>query len=130
MMQTPLDIPSILFLLVPGNLLNLPNNCTYCLRHANAFEFFFLPQGNLLPQCVYWNYTSLEWLGDGCSLDRRLSTRDTTVCACDHLTNFAIIFGADENEQQQKVLEILSAVLGAISCGCLAAAIFTLHVLQ
>eukprot|EP00094_Tigriopus_californicus_P003179 TCALIF_03060-PA protein Name:"Similar to LPHN3 Latrophilin-3 (Homo sapiens)" AED:0.38 eAED:0.40 QI:0/0.16/0/0.57/0.83/0.71/7/0/1072 len=77
------------------------------------------------PECVYWNFETGSWSSDGCWLDRRQSTGKTTVCQCEHLTNFAILFGGGDADDQMK--SILSIVFGALSCACLAVTIFFLH---
>ena len=85
-------------------------------------------QREKLPQCVFWDYDSLDWSSSGCSLDRRRSTSTSAVCRCDHLTNFAIIFGADDADDP--VLSILSLVLGTVSCSCFAVTILMTHLLR
>jgi len=77
------------------------------------------------PECVYWDYQALDWRDFGCELDRRRSTESTAVCACDHLTNFAIIFGGGDADD--KVLSLVSRILGAISCACFAVTLFFMH---
>ncbi|XP_065928644.1 adhesion G-protein coupled receptor D1-like isoform X3 [Magallana gigas] len=39
--------------------------------------------------CVSWNFTDSEWTEEGCKVNH--SDHETTVCQCNHLTNFAIL---------------------------------------
>ncbi len=41
------------------------------------------------PTCVYWDYLSNAWSGDGCKVTS--SNRTHTKCRCNHLTNFALL---------------------------------------
>ncbi len=49
-------------------------------------------------KCVYWNFSSLKWLSDGCHMSRHESGQISEsrlfrkVCYCNHLTNFALLF--------------------------------------
>jgi len=49
-------------------------------------------------KCVYWNYTSLKWLSNGCYVSNSESGQIEKsrlfrkVCYCNHLTNFALLF--------------------------------------
>ncbi|XP_033111626.1 adhesion G-protein coupled receptor G6-like isoform X2 [Anneissia japonica] len=72
------------------------------------------------PRCVFWNFTANGgmggWSSEGCSVD---SSNDTsTVCVCNHLTNFALlmdIYGdtAELPSQHQEALSYISY----IGCG-------------
>ena len=45
--------------------------------------------GSNVPECVYWNTSVGDWLGDGCSVQE---VRDgAVVCGCNHLTDFGVI---------------------------------------
>ena len=79
----------------------------------------------LTPTCVFWDPLSLEWSAEGCFLDRRHSTGSTTVCRCEHLTNFGILFGGGDADAQVKSL--LSIILGTVSVACLVVTVFFLH---
>ena len=45
-----------------------------------------------MRSCTYWNFTSLSWSNYGCEVSPESSNAETTVCRCNHLTNFALIF--------------------------------------
>ncbi len=45
--------------------------------------------GSSIPECVYWNTSVGDWLGDGCLVQE---VRDgSVVCGCNHLTDFGVI---------------------------------------
>ncbi|CAG2163004.1 unnamed protein product [Oppiella nova] len=50
--------------------------------------------------CVFWDFEKNEWSSEGCKVITSASNRDTTVCECKHLTNFAALMdttGREEN---------------------------------
>ena len=66
--------------------------------------------------CVWWDEASLSWSGSGCSLSLEETDDAVTVCYCDHLTNFGIMFDyIGEAEPGDTVLSILSWILLIIS---------------
>ena len=42
--------------------------------------------------CVFWDFSNLSWSLEGCYVSLDLSEDDKTVCYCEHLTNFALLF--------------------------------------
>ena len=42
--------------------------------------------------CAFWDFTIQSWSTEGCKVSTEDSKDDATVCHCDHLTNFAVIF--------------------------------------
>ena len=42
--------------------------------------------------CVYWDFSIQSWSTEGCKVSPEDSQDDLTVCHCEHLTNFAVIF--------------------------------------
>ena len=62
--------------------------------------------------CVWWDDVGLNWSTRGCETIKESST--STVCLCDHLTNFAIMFG--EADPHHPILDPLSVVLLSASC--------------
>eukprot|EP00095_Tigriopus_kingsejongensis_P010627 maker-scaffold1028_size131186-snap-gene-0.43 protein:Tk10627 transcript:maker-scaffold1028_size131186-snap-gene-0.43-mRNA-1 annotation:"CIRL" len=80
---------------------------------------------SLSPECVFWNFETSSWSNMGCVVDRRRSTGCVTICQCTHLTNFGIIFGGGDADDEIK--SIMSIVLGTLSCSCLAVTVFFLH---
>ncbi len=44
--------------------------------------------GDEKPECVYWNSSVADWLGDGCRVQDILD--GAVVCGCNHLTDFAV----------------------------------------
>ena len=66
--------------------------------------------------CVWWDEDSLTWSGSGCSLSLEETDDAVTVCYCDHLTNFGIMFDyTGEAEPGDPILSILSWILLIIS---------------
>ena len=67
--------------------------------------------------CVWWDLAENTWSSRGCRLSTEEANPTQTVCLCDHLTNFGIIFDykgqADANNQ---ALSILTDVLLTLSC--------------
>jgi len=41
------------------------------------------------PRCVFWDFSSSSWSGDGCYIVSAKKT--STTCKCFHLTNFAVL---------------------------------------
>ena len=76
--------------------------------------------------CTFWNDENLEWSPMGCNISQERSTRDKTICHCNHLTNFALLFdftGDAEERGENKALDIASYVLLAISSAAIVATI-------
>ncbi|XP_076346451.1 latrophilin Cirl-like isoform X2 [Tachypleus tridentatus] len=81
------------------------------------------------PHCVYWDLTLREWSGEGCWVKN--SSVSYTVCACNHLTNFAVLMEIKPPEMIQwknRFLEILNSVSCALCCLFLLTTITALHV--
>ena len=69
-----------------------------------------------MAECVWWDPAVLDWSGEGCEASRGRE-RDSTVCHCQHLTSFGIMFSG-EAEAGDPVLSVLSDVLLVISSLC------------
>ncbi|XP_058171554.1 latrophilin Cirl [Anopheles ziemanni] len=54
------------------------------------------------PTCVFWNYIDHAWSEDGCHVEHTNQTH--TVCMCNHLTNFALLVDAVDDETQLSLL--------------------------
>ena len=66
--------------------------------------------------CVWWDESLLNWSGLGCSLSLEETNDTVTVCYCNHLTNFGIMFDyTGEAEPGDPILSILSWILLIIS---------------
>eukprot|EP00105_Crassostrea_gigas_P044287 XP_019928435.1 PREDICTED: latrophilin Cirl isoform X2 [Crassostrea gigas] len=63
--------------------------------------------------CVSWNFTDSEWTEEGCKVNH--SDHETTVCQCNHLTNFAILMRPyspeAEDEQSLKTMSLVGVIL-------------------
>ena len=69
------------------------------------------------PSCVWWEESSLAWEERGCSYSEADSSSYTTVCHCDHLTNFGIMFDySGEADPDDPLLSGLSIALLCLSC--------------
>lgn len=95
---------------------------------CNNYRRRYRIQGSLRPTCVYWDIDDNDWSQTGCHVDLRRSTSKKTVCQCNHLTNFGIIFG--DGDADDPVLSLISIILGIISCSCLVVTVFFLHWLR
>ena len=54
------------------------------------------------PICVFWNFELSGWSDSGCTVKK--TNESTTVCECDHLTNFALLMkttGFTENSETE-----------------------------
>lgn len=65
------------------------------------------------PVCVFWDYEVHAWSDRGCRL---LETNVThSKCACDHLTNFALLMRTDSNGAGINIrLDIVASVVAAV----------------
>ncbi|KAL3191812.1 hypothetical protein MRX96_059544 [Rhipicephalus microplus] len=88
---------------------HLPQPITVTLKH--------LQETNVSnPQCVFWNYDMQTWSTEGCWVHFYNSTH--TTCACDHLTNFAVLMEVQPaqaystNPRTLKVITTVGCVLG------------------
>lgn len=78
-------------------------------------------------KCVYWEPEENQWKQDGCRFDQDSSDDMTIVCKCDHLTNFGLIFGRFGRTELDGLQEMLSIILGGISCSFLLITQLFLH---
>ncbi|CAG2177935.1 unnamed protein product, partial [Oppiella nova] len=56
-------------------------------------------------ECVFWDFDHKKWSSDGCHVMESESNRETTVCECNHLTNFAALMdtsGREDNRMDRK----------------------------
>ena len=81
------------------------------------------------PVCVFWDEDNARWSNEGCKLISH--DGNVTVCHCDHLTNFGLIFGyASEKCDSEEATETkskLSQILGGISIALLTFTQIYLH---
>ena len=64
-----------------GRHIQLPQKVSITLKHLTP---------NLTePICVFWNFELSGWSDSGCSV--KSSNATSTICQCDHLTNFALL---------------------------------------
>lgn len=69
--------------------------------------------------CVFWDDEQLLWSKEGCMLSFE-STFLTTICICNHTTNFAVLFDVggvldDLSDVALAFLNIMSTILCTIS---------------
>lgn len=74
--------------------------------------------------CSFWNLTSDDWSGLNCSFNRRQSTRNITVCECNHLTSFAALADIRNREEPSTAKSIITIFSSSTTCIFLIAAIF------
>ena len=66
--------------------------------------------------CVWWDTAGLAWSRAGCEVSEEDSTASMTVCHCDHLTNFGVMFDyRGQADPQDPVFTLLSTVLLSLS---------------
>ena len=70
--------------------------------------------------CVWWDPALLGWSGQGCEVSQGETDLTTTVCHCQHLTSFGIMFSGGA-QAQDPVLSVLSDVLLVVSSLCVLA---------
>jgi len=66
-------------------------------KHVNLSKpvTFLLPNnGDTNVSCAFWSFSQDIWSKDGCTTVCHNETH--TMCSCDHLTNFALIFNVHE----------------------------------
>ncbi|XP_078701694.1 adhesion G-protein coupled receptor G7-like [Branchiostoma floridae x Branchiostoma belcheri] len=92
----------------------------------------FVPlQGSFVPEdmrevkCVFWDFDADAWSTEGCESKGENMGRYT--CACNHLTNFAIIFDVSGEGfgDHEKPLEIITIVGCVVSFVCLVLTLFS-----
>ena len=54
--------------------------------------FLIIKIAALERACVFWDFSIQSWSTKGCKVSPEDSLDDSTVCHCEHLTNFAVIF--------------------------------------
>lgn len=77
-------------------------------------------------ECVWWDPALLAWSPEGCQLGGEGSEGSSTVCLCQHLTSFGIMFSGRATPQDP-VLSVLSDVLLVLSSLCVLATQALLH---
>ncbi|XP_022246580.1 latrophilin Cirl-like [Limulus polyphemus] len=83
------------------------------------------------PQCVFWDFTHREWSTEGCLVHYTNSTH--TVCACNHLTNFAVLMdvkGVKLSTGHSMALRIITYIGCVVSVVCLLLTIVTFQVFR
>ncbi|KAI8516643.1 hypothetical protein Bbelb_052240 [Branchiostoma belcheri] len=79
----------------------------------------FVPEDMREVKCVFWDFDADAWSTEGCESMGENMGRYT--CACNHLTNFAIIFGVSGEGfgDHEKPLEVITIVGCVVSIVCL-----------
>lgn len=78
------------------------------------------------PTCVYWDYTRSAWSHSGCEVVT--TNRSHTVCACNHLTNFAVLMdvqGIQLSPGHELALQVITYIGCSISIAFLTIAFLT-----
>nr|XP_054774439.1 uncharacterized protein LOC129282580 [Lytechinus pictus] len=78
-----------------------------------------------LALCSFWNYTLRGWSQEGCWPE--FVNSSVVECACDHLTNFAVLMQINEYHQLSPADTLAANVITSIGCGLsIAGAFFTI----
>ncbi|XP_072023543.1 adhesion G-protein coupled receptor G7-like [Amphiura filiformis] len=64
--------------------------------------------------CVYWNFDAGDWLTHACSL-QEVKPNGQIVCACSHLTNFAVVLSPYDDAFSHVVFDIFNIVAVCLS---------------
>jgi len=93
----------------------IPNLVIITFSHAK------IPQGDVKRKCVFWEEdvrtSNGTWSPEGCSLLEE-SSRERTVCSCNHLTNFAVLMQftpTQISKEHQVSLSIITYIGCALS---------------
>lgn len=82
-------------------------------RHLTPLRF-----GDV-SSCVFWDVASQNWSSHRCEKLDHLSSRNLTVCQCDHLTNFAVLMDISSREEDDEVKNLLTTICSSLSIACL-----------
>ncbi|VDM84433.1 unnamed protein product [Strongylus vulgaris] len=72
------------------------------------------------PQCAWWDMEDLEWSQSGCMLKSHNTSH--TVCACDHMTHYAVLMdyvGHEVSTMDSQLLTIITYAGCTLSIICL-----------
>ncbi|XP_065297125.1 latrophilin Cirl-like isoform X5 [Dermacentor albipictus] len=78
------------------------------------------------PQCVFWDFSKRDWSERGCWVEASNETH--TVCACDHLTNFAVLMDVRSvqlTHSNEVALQVITYAGCFVSIVCLILTIIT-----
>eukprot|EP00057_Strongylocentrotus_purpuratus_P015018 XP_011669492.1 PREDICTED: protein jagged-1 isoform X6 [Strongylocentrotus purpuratus] len=97
------------------------------MERVNVTFYRFKPNSSD-PTCNFWEFNLVKWSMEGCQVlpDNAVNSfnNEYYTCACDHLTNFAVLVDIyAEDAPPKPVLRLLSIIGCAISIVCLVIAI-------
>eukprot|EP00057_Strongylocentrotus_purpuratus_P004425 XP_003728667.2 PREDICTED: G-protein coupled receptor 126 [Strongylocentrotus purpuratus] len=91
------------------------------LTESINFTFTTIESGYVKPMCSFWDEKEADWSRDGCVLVPGIASSDNSYdeegvrCACDHLTNFAVIMDIHRQETFTEAYNILTYIGCCIS---------------
>ncbi|EEC02252.1 G-protein coupled receptor protein, putative [Ixodes scapularis] len=80
------------------------------------------------PECVFWDFSKRDWSERGCWVES--SNQTHTTCACNHLTNFAVLMdvrAVQLSYSNEVALQVITYIGCFISIICMALTIITFH---
>lgn len=77
-------------------------------------------------RCVFWDVVHQNWSRHRCERLDDLSSRNQTVCQCDHLTNFAVLMDISSREEDDGVKHLMTTICSSMSIACLSLTIVCL----
>ncbi|XP_078701916.1 adhesion G-protein coupled receptor G7-like [Branchiostoma floridae x Branchiostoma belcheri] len=92
---------------------------------VRALQESFVPEDMREVKCVFWDFDADSWSTERCESMGENMGRYT--CACNHLTNFAIIFDVSGEGfgDHEKPLEVITIVGCVVSIVCLVLTLFS-----
>ncbi|OWF51985.1 G-protein coupled receptor 126 [Mizuhopecten yessoensis] len=111
---------------------SIPNVDVKGLQSPVLQRFVHTEKNSKNPACVFWDenlQSTAKWSGEGCSVYETVANSHTT-CACDHLTNFALLMdiygtGGGISDENRLAMSIISYVGCSISLFSLLLTLFT-----
>jgi hypothetical protein len=90
---------------------------THRFKHENKLHF-----GDKIG-CNFWDFNTSLWLSNGCKQVNEESDLYTTVCKCNHLTNFAALMDMSGRQENDDIKSKLTYFCCGLTIACL---IFTI----
>ncbi|XP_022650398.1 adhesion G protein-coupled receptor L1-like isoform X2 [Varroa destructor] len=80
------------------------------------------------PQCIFWDFNKRDWSAEGCWIEDSNATH--TICACNHLTNFALLMDVRPRPASyggESALQVITYIGCCVSIVCLSLTLLALQ---